>query len=75
MLQFFLVFVFLIRHTTTDHLNPSSVALFPEDAEPLTRRKYLAAMESSEKAWIEALIHEYLLRYSLQFFLTIANNN
>lgn len=50
---------------TTDLSNPPSIGSFHEDilTERLARKKRLAVMESSEKAWIKALIHEYSLRY------------
>lgn len=52
---------------TTDLSDPPSNTLSHEDilTEHLARRKRLAVMpvESSEKAWIKALIHEYSLRY------------
>jgi hypothetical protein len=50
---------------TTDLSNLPSIASFHEDilTEHFARKKLLAVMESSEKAWIKKLIHEYSLRY------------
>ena len=50
---------------TTDLSNPTSIASSHEDIlkEHFARKKRLTVMESSEKAWIKALIHKYSLRY------------
>lgn len=55
---------------TTDLFNPPSIASFDRDilTEHLARKKRLAVMESSEKVWIKALIHEYSLRYPRENF-------
>ena len=54
---------------TTDLSNPPSNVSSHGDilTEHLARKKRLASMESSEKAWIKALIHEYSLRYDRNF--------